>query len=230
MLENEDCRVVLVRIDRAAVRHTQHPRHLFPALDLKYVQAGLASQGIRAELIDGWLAPFQAERCAEEIIAMRPRIAVLKGVSWCLEETIATGRRLRQAGITTIAVGQAVQHAAVQPPPGWDEAFDHALAGEPEAALPALVAALLQGRAAPPAAPPRTTASGRITRPAADAAIHGAGAGGVSVPVSHARRHTCALGLRAHRLGLSAALPALHQHCSQECRPAAARAFGGPGA
>lgn len=153
MTENEGCPVLLVRIDRAAVRHTRHPRHLFPALDLKYVQAGLASQGIRAEIIDGWLAPFQAEHCAENIIARRPRIAVLKGVSWCLEETIATGRRLRQAGITTIAVGQAVQHAAVQPPPGWDEAFDHALAGEPEASLPELVAALLQGRAVPPAGP-----------------------------------------------------------------------------
>jgi anaerobic magnesium-protoporphyrin IX monomethyl ester cyclase len=143
-MSEQGCPVVLVRIDRAAVRHTRHPRHLFPALDLKYVQSGLAVRhGIRAALVDGWLQPFDASRCADEALAMRPRIAVLKGVSWCLEETIETARILRRAGVITIAVGQAVQHAAVQTPPGWHEAFDHVLAGEPEAALPEFVAALL---------------------------------------------------------------------------------------
>lgn len=146
----QDVVVVLARIDRAASRHTRHPRHLHPPLDLKYVEAGLAARGIRTALVDGWLAAFDAQRFAAQLLAVAPRVAVLKAVSWCLDESVAVARRLRAAGIVTVAVGQQVRHALIQPPAGWDEAFDLWLDGEPEEALPPLLECLLAGT--PPAA------------------------------------------------------------------------------
>jgi anaerobic magnesium-protoporphyrin IX monomethyl ester cyclase len=138
--------VVLLRIDRAADRHTRHPRHLFPPLDLKIVQAALAAQlGAPVPLIDGWLAPFDVAAFAAQALALQPRIAVLRAVSWCIEESVATARLLRAAGVLTIAVGQQAQHAARCRPAGWDEAFDLSVAGEPEAIVPEIVAALLGG-------------------------------------------------------------------------------------
>ena len=139
--------IVLARIDRAATRHTRHPRHLHPPLDLKYVQAGLAARGIDATFVDGWLAPFQPQDFAARLLAMAPRVVVIKAVSWCLEEAVATARLLRAAGVVTLAVGQQVRHAALEPPAGWAEAFDLCLDGEPEESLPPLLARLLAGTA-----------------------------------------------------------------------------------
>lgn len=137
---------VLLRIDRAAVRHTQHPRHLHPALDLKYVQAGIeASLGGMAPLLDGWLQPFDAAAFAAQALALRPRVAVIRAVTWCLDESVAVATRLRRAGVITIAVGQQVQHIARCPHPGWRDAYDLAVAGEPEEVLPKLVAQLHGG-------------------------------------------------------------------------------------
>lgn len=137
---------LLLRIDRAAERHTLHPRHLHPALDLKYIQAGIAQQtGQTPPLLDGWLAPFDASDFAAKALALRPRVAVIRAVTWCIEESIAVARALRREGIITIAVGQQVQHAARLQPPGWLEAFDLAVNGEPEIIVPQLVARLQGG-------------------------------------------------------------------------------------
>lgn len=141
--------IVLLRADRAASRHTCHPRHLHPALDLKYVQAALeAAMGRAVPLLDGWRSPFDVDRFASDALAHAPQIAVIRAVSWCLSESVALARRLRTAGIVTIAVGQQVQHAARACPAGWDDAYDLALAGEPEEALPPLLLALLADAAA----------------------------------------------------------------------------------
>lgn len=138
--------VVLLRVDRAAARHTRHPRHLFPALDLKYAQAGIeASIGGTVPLLDGWLQPFDAATAAARVLALRPRVAVIRAVTWCLDESLALAARLRRAGIVTVAVGQQVQHVARCPRPEWEEAYDLAVAGEPEEALPQLVAQLHGG-------------------------------------------------------------------------------------
>lgn len=140
--------VVLLRVDRDFGRHSRHPRHLFPPLDLKIVQAALTTGlGVAVPLIDGWRTPFTPSAAAASVLALRPRIAVLRAVSWCIEESIATATRLRAAGVLTIAVGQQCQHALASPPPGWADAYDLAVAGEPESALPEVIGALLGGTA-----------------------------------------------------------------------------------
>lgn len=147
-----DIPVVLARIDRAASRHTRHPRHLHPPLDLKYVQAGLTAMGISAPLVDGWLERFEPAAFAARLAAMKPQIVVLKAVSWCIEESLAVAHDLRAAGIDTVAVGQQVAHARQVVPAGWPEAWDFTLGGEPEEALPGILAAALAGAAWPPTA------------------------------------------------------------------------------
>lgn len=138
--------VVLLRVDRAAGRHTDHPRHLHPALDLKYIQAAL-QQRLAQEipLLDGWLAPFAVPDFAARALTLQPRVAVVRGVTWCLEESLALARRLRAAGVITIAVGQQVQHFARAPVAAVDEAFDLLVSGEPEERVPWLVERLLAG-------------------------------------------------------------------------------------
>ena len=138
--------VVLLRIDREAERHTGHPRHLHPALDLKYIQARLEdASGRPVPLLDGWLAGFGIERFVAATLARRPRCAVIRAVTWCLDESVRVGAALRAAGIVTVAVGQQVQHVARSGFAGWDDAFDLALPGEPEEEAPRLVLRLLAG-------------------------------------------------------------------------------------
>lgn len=138
--------VVLLRVDRAAGRHTDHPRHLHPALDLKYIQAGLeAALRIAVPLLDGWLAPFESDAFAASALAHAPRIAVVRAVTWCLEESLAVARILRDAGVITIAVGQQVQHLARTDGAAGAAVYDFCVPGEPEEAVPRLVARLLAG-------------------------------------------------------------------------------------
>lgn len=138
--------VVLLRVDREAGRHTDHPRHLHPALDLKYIQAGLQARlGREVPLLDGWRSPFRVAVFAARALRLAPRVAVIKGVTWCLEESLAVGRMLRAAGVVTIAIGQQVQHLARTGPCDAAEAFDLLLPGEPEEAVPRMVARLMAG-------------------------------------------------------------------------------------
>lgn len=136
--------VVLLRVDRSASHHTKHPRHLHPALDLKYLQAALECRlGETIPLLDGWLSPFDAHEFAAKALAHRPRIAVIRAVSWCMDESVAVGRALRASGVITVAVGQQVRHMERTGFPLWDEAYDLSLAGEPEEALGPLLTTLL---------------------------------------------------------------------------------------
>jgi anaerobic magnesium-protoporphyrin IX monomethyl ester cyclase len=138
--------VVLLRIDRQAGGHTAHPRHLHPALDLKYIQARLeADFDTTVPLVDGWLEPFEAEAFVRRVLALQPRYAVIRAVTWCLEESVRVAAGLRAAGIVTIAVGQQVQHVARSPYPGWGAAYDLAVPGEPEEEVPRLLARLHSG-------------------------------------------------------------------------------------
>lgn len=140
--------VVVLRVDREAGSHTAHPRHLHPALDLMYVQAGLeAGLGHEVPLLDGWLGEFSVEAFVARVLALRPRCAVIRGVTWCLEESVRVAAALRAAGVVTIAVGQQVQHVARVPFPGWREAYDLAVPGEPEEEAPRLVMRVLAGEA-----------------------------------------------------------------------------------
>ncbi len=138
--------VVLLRIDADPGAGRGHPRHRHPSLDLKYVQAALEAQGIAAPLIDHTLAPtLTAEALAARALTLRPRIAVVRAQTWNLDVAIDCACRLRAAGVVTVAVGQQVLHAQRSAVAGWDEAYDLALAGDPEAAAPRVVAQLLTG-------------------------------------------------------------------------------------
>ena len=138
--------VVLLRVDREAGHHTGHPRHRHPALDLKYVQAQLeASTGAAVPLLDGWLEPFRVEAMVTRALALRPRYAVIRAVTWCLDESVRVAAALRASGVVTIAVGQQVQHVVRSPFAGWEAAFDLAVAGEPEEEAPRLIARLRAG-------------------------------------------------------------------------------------
>lgn len=140
--------VVLLRVDRAATQHTGHPRHLHPALDLKYIQRQLEDQsGGPVPLLDGWLQAFTPAAFCAAVLALRPRYAVIRAVTWCLTESVQVAATLRAAGVVTIAVGQQVQHIARSPYPGWHEAYDLSVAGEPEEEVPRLLARVRAGEA-----------------------------------------------------------------------------------
>lgn len=138
--------LVLLRVDREAQRHTGHPRHLHPALDLKYIQARLEDVlGTPVPLLDGWLGEFHPDDFVAEVLALRPRHAVIRAVTWCLDESVRVAAALRAAGVVTIAVGQQVRHVARSPFAGWEEAYDLAVPGEPEEEVPRLLERLRRG-------------------------------------------------------------------------------------
>lgn len=134
--------VALLRVDRVA-GSGGHPRHLHPALDLKVVEAALVQAGISVALVDAWRLGGNPATWVERVLAVRPRVVVVKAETWCLPESLACGIRLRQAGITTVAVGQQVAHARRSPVAGWRDAYDLDLEGEPEEALLGLLPSLL---------------------------------------------------------------------------------------
>lgn len=137
--------VVLLRADRVGGAGG-HPRHLHPALDLKILQAGLMrGDPPLVRLVDGWLIKGGPPVWVGQALAGKPQIAVIKGETWCLPEAVECGCLLRQAGVTTIAIGQQVSHALRASVPRWHKAFDLALAGEPEEELLGLLPRLLQG-------------------------------------------------------------------------------------
>lgn len=134
--------VVLMRVDRLR-DDADHPRHLHPALDLKIVEAGLVARGIATALVDGWLLPEGVSGWIERVEAFSPGVVVVKAESWCIPEAIECASRLRRRGIRTVAIGQQVSHAMQALPAGWREAFDLAIAGEPEERLLLIIPELL---------------------------------------------------------------------------------------
>lgn len=139
---------ILLRIERAPEEITGHPRHIHPALDLKYIQAALESaHGRSIPLLDGWLHPWSPDRLAAETLARKPSIAVIKAASPCIDEAVQVGTTLRRAGVITVAIGQQVSHVAYQSCPGWHDAFDIPVLGDPEEEVPALIERLCQGTA-----------------------------------------------------------------------------------
>ena len=134
--------LVLLRVDRVTDGNG-HPRHLHPALDLKILQAGLEAAGTPVTLVDGWLLAGGPDDWLRLALRGAPRVAVIKAETWCLPEAIECARRLRQAGLVTVAIGQQVSHVMRAPMAGWREAFDLALAGEAEKELLGLLPRLL---------------------------------------------------------------------------------------
>lgn len=131
--------IVLLRVDRVN-GSAGHPRHLHPALDLKYLQSGLMQAGAGpAPIVDGWLIAGGPAAWVARVMQYAPRMVAIKGASWCLAEATACAAALKQRGVTTIAIGQQVEHRQRLPHAPWQDAFDIALLGEPEQELPRCV-------------------------------------------------------------------------------------------
>lgn len=138
--------VVLLRLPPAA---TAHPRHRHPALDLKYVQAGVAAAGGEPPpLLEDWRG--DGAGLAQRALATGARLAVIKAESGSLDASLACAARLREGGVVTVAVGQQVAHWAGTGLARWPQAFDLALLGEPEEVVPALVRELAAGASPEP--------------------------------------------------------------------------------
>jgi len=134
---------VLIRVDRTPETRSGHPRHIHPPLQLKYIQAGLQDElGVRAPLLDGWIHRWSPADVVNEVLPLTPRIAAVAASSTCIDEAVAVGRSLREAGILTIAIGQQVTHMTRRMPPGWSGAFDFSILGEPEQEVVRLTARL----------------------------------------------------------------------------------------
>ncbi len=141
-------KVVLVRIEREPTELTGHPRHIHPALDIKYIQAGLeASNGDQVEFIDGWLQRWVPAQFVEEVMRFGADVAVIKAMTPCIDEGIEVGTALRKAGVITIAIGQHVNHAAYRNCPGWEDAFDIPILGDPEEETVRVIERLRDGEA-----------------------------------------------------------------------------------
>ncbi|MBN1347390.1 MAG: radical SAM protein [Phycisphaerae bacterium] len=144
-----ELRPILCRIERAPEELTGHPRHIHPALDLKYIQAAIKQEtGETIEFLDGWLQRWSPGELVEQVLARGCGIAVIKAMTPCIDESVEVGAALRRAGVITIAVGQQVNHVAYQACPGWHEAFDIPVLGDPEQAVPELIRRLRSGESA----------------------------------------------------------------------------------
>lgn len=138
--------VVLARVELDPRELPGHPRHNFPPLDLKYIQAALTNgQQCGPPILDGWLNAWPPEQLAEQILQHRPAIAVIKAATPCLGEAVTVGTILRAQGVITVAVGQQVSHVFHQAWPGWEQAFDIPVLGDPEEQVPTLVRQLREG-------------------------------------------------------------------------------------
>lgn len=135
---------MLLRIDRTGGAGG-HPRHAHPALDLKVVAEGLGRCGISTTMVDGWVIAGGPDAWVRRSLAASPRVAVIKAETWCMPDALSCAARLRREGVLTVGIGQQVVHAMRTSVGGWDEAYDLALGGEPEAELLALLPRLLQG-------------------------------------------------------------------------------------
>ncbi|MBT4790792.1 MAG: B12-binding domain-containing radical SAM protein [Halobacteriovoraceae bacterium] len=124
-------KVALIRVDKKPTTVFRHPRHIHPPSELKYIEGGAHLMGVESILLDGWVNLWTPGALAQKVPSSCD-IAVIKGMSYCLEESMALARLLKNKGIITLAVGQFVSHAAQQTPLGWRDVFDISVLGEPE--------------------------------------------------------------------------------------------------
>lgn len=148
--------IVLVRVERERIFDDHHPRHIHPPLDLFYIRSALTQQtGTSTVLLDGWLDTPKTPPLLERILALQPKIVVIRAMTWCLNEACQLASELRKKGLVTVAVGEQVTHQAVllEPSIAWEECWDVPVLGEPEQAVPQLIKQLLSGQAMADLAP-----------------------------------------------------------------------------
>ena len=135
---------VLIRNERPAERYSKHPRHLHAPLSLKYVCSGLKELTSKnAVLLDNWLLRISPQKLFHKAMLHNVQVVVIEGNSSCMEESVELANLFKTQGITTVATGQQVAHAANQDFPRWIEAFDIPVLGEPEEAVPRLIARMV---------------------------------------------------------------------------------------
>ncbi len=143
--------VVLIRVGRTPNAQEQHPRHLHAPLDLLYIRSALTTKArLRPPLFDGWLINTDKPPLVKQVMAKRPKYAVIHAMSWCIDEACTLARQLRQQGIITIAIGEQVTHRAKkrEPHTDWDSCWDIPVLGEPQQSVPALLLELQRGHSA----------------------------------------------------------------------------------
>ncbi len=138
-------RIALIRLDSDPEKLKESlPRHIELPLDLEYIRIQLQEfSHIETSLIDQFKRPQKVTDLFNELIHAKISIVVLKGQSFCKEETLTLGRLLRSVGVTTIVTGQLVAHHLNDTISSWKESFDIALYGEPELEVPSLIGKIL---------------------------------------------------------------------------------------
>lgn len=136
--------IVLVRMDRNATNSINDPRHLHPALDLCYVKAALdLINDVQCDMIDLWGEIFSQTKLLAKLDRKKIDIVVIKGASFCLEESLSFGKALRTKNILVFGVGQQVEHFNLYNKTDWKESFDICIKGECEVIVPQIIERLI---------------------------------------------------------------------------------------
>lgn len=126
---------VLIRVERAPDELPNHPRHIHPPMDLKYIQSGLKAKFDKLPLlIDGWLLNSTTNELIRNVLSLNADIAVIRTNSPCIEESMEIGRELRSKGLFVIGVNRQGGFDSL-----FNDCFDIFLSGEPEKIVPEIV-------------------------------------------------------------------------------------------
>jgi len=130
--------VVLIRVDNIQPTKPNDPRHYPPPIDLLYIKEGLQQLKIKNKLIDCYIEPIEIENLSNSI-GKEFNLAIIKGMSSSLNESIELGNMLKNKNLITIAVGQFTAHKSHYSNEIWKSSFDITILGEPEEITPKLV-------------------------------------------------------------------------------------------
>lgn len=132
---NKKLKICLIRADIKTDSRPLHPRHIHPPLDLFYIMTELQDMGHECFFYDMCLE----EKPDSSKGVCRYDIAIIKGASFCLDESLSMAKELKDQGVQTIAIGQQVSHQKKSPVKEWKKSFSTEIHGEPEQIIPLLI-------------------------------------------------------------------------------------------
>lgn len=124
-------------MDRSSENRLYDPRHMTPALDIKYAIAGLIDYKI--SYFDQWVDPLSESSLLTKVEEIGPSLVFIRGTSFCFEESISLSKKLKERGHTTVAFGQQVSHLERMDVDIAYKCFDLILNGEVELEIPKVV-------------------------------------------------------------------------------------------